>query len=164
VSEQEYIYIHSGLDLAAEARLVSDLLDLQIVSAEPNSPEATEIELTGSARVSDAERVSVWIEVNDRAIPDGPPELTSAADNYPFEVYVRVFGGLAGQADEARWIFDELVNKRPDTPMLLTHEGIDLVAAYLPDRGVHDFPPGTELGPKFELIWRDWIPAASGSE
>lgn len=162
MSEQEYIYIQSSLPLPAESRLVAEILDLQMTGDPSASPEATEIELVGSGRASDARQVVVWVGLNDDPIPEGPPDVRSAADDFAFELYVRAYdySTADAQALEARWMFDRLTTQRTDTPMLLTHEGVELLAAYLPERGVHDFPAGTEVSIEDLATWSSWVPNA----
>lgn len=161
MSEQEYIYIYSLLPLAEEAQTVADILGMQVEGDSATFAQATMIELSGAARVSDAEQVVVWVEQNDRAIPGEP--MRTAADDYPFEVYIRAYRPWSegAQEREARWIFDRLTDSRPDVPMLLTHEGIELLAAYLPERGIHNFPPGTDVDISDQATWANWVPETS---
>lgn len=162
MSEQEYIYIQSPLSLAAEAQLVAEILDLDVLDGQAVSPEREEVGLTGNARASDARRVVVSVGHTDPPILDGPLDLRSALDSYAFELYIRAIGFSTadGQEREARWIFDQLAKNRPDIPMLLTHEGINLVAAHLPGQAIHDFPPGTESGIEDVVTWGSWVPNA----
>jgi hypothetical protein len=157
VSEQEYLYIQSPLTLAAEAEQLADILGLEMRADARDVSEPIEFELTGAARVSDARALLLSVELNDRAMPDAPADWASAADGYAYEVYVQAFGTSEAQAREARAIFDELIKQRPDTPMLLTHEGIHLTAAYLPDAGVHDFSPGIEADMRHKSSWAAWV-------
>lgn len=162
MSEQEYIYIQSRLSLAAEARLVAEILDLDVLEDQVLSPVMEEVGLSGAARVSGARRVVVSVEYNEPPILDGPLDLRSALDSYAYEVYVRAIGISAAddQEREARWMFDRLTTGRPDIPMLLTHEGINLVAARVPGHPIHEFPPGIESGIEDVATWGNWVPNA----
>jgi hypothetical protein len=89
------------------------------------------------------------------------PELEGEAQ--AFDGYSTVFAiwttdrSLAKQSSEALQIFRELVVKRPDTAMVLTHD-LDLItAAYVPGLGSHEFPEGTTADVDDEPVWRPWV-------
>lgn len=63
----------------------------------------------------------------------------------------------AKQGSEALRIFRELVGKRPDTAMILTHDLDLVVAAYVPGLGSHEFPEGTTADADDEPVWRPWV-------
>jgi len=85
------------------------------------------------------------------------------AEAQAFDGYDTVFAiwttesSVDKQKAEAWQIFRELVVKRPDVAMVLTHD-LDLItAAYTPERGTHEFPDGTTVDASDEDAWRPWV-------
>lgn len=61
------------------------------------------------------------------------------------------------QSSEAFHIFRELILKRPDIAMILTHDLDLIIAAYTPGLGTHEFPDGTTVDVDDESVWRPWV-------
>ncbi|NUR94312.1 MAG: hypothetical protein HOV67_03530 [Kribbellaceae bacterium] len=61
------------------------------------------------------------------------------------------------QAREACALFNELAAVRPGVALVLSHALSWIVAAYLPGRGVHGFPPETSLDEDAIDAWQPWI-------
>ncbi|MEV0285219.1 hypothetical protein AB0H36_14005 [Kribbella sp. NPDC050820] len=80
------------------------------------------------------------------------------SSGYPIEVDIWLGRDEVVQAREARLVFGRLVEARPQTPMLLCHDLGGLVVAYVPGRGVHEFPAGTTMDAADAHEWRDWVP------
>jgi hypothetical protein len=157
MSTQENIFLQSGAAAGDEAKLLRDLLELEPI---PDTTGAgpDEYGLRGPARTVDGV-LGYAIQPNHHVEPDPGPENAQAFDTYPIEIDIWLGRDEAVQLQEARLVFDRLVEARPDVPMLLCHDLGRLVAAYLPGRGVHEFPVGTTMDAPDADQWRDWVQA-----
>ena len=155
MSTQENIFLQSGAAAADEAKLLRELLELEPI---PDTTGAGPDEhgLRGPARTVDGV-LGYVIQPNDNVEPDPTPETAQAFDAYPIEIDIWLGRDEAAQLQEARLIFDRLVEARPDVPMLLCHDLDVLVAAYRPGQGVHEFPAGTTVDAPHAGQWRDWV-------
>jgi hypothetical protein len=135
MSEQEYLYVAA-------------------VAVTPTQNDR-EVQLLGATPGSEGSTTELWVQENEPPVPGRHPDATAG---YPLEVSVRVYGPDDVQRSEGRRVFDGLREARPDLPLLLTHEGIEAVAVYRPDAGVHDFAPGTEVDPQDFDTWAPWVP------
>ncbi|MFI5694927.1 hypothetical protein ACIA58_23945 [Kribbella sp. NPDC051586] len=155
MSARENIFLWSGSAVADEAKALRELLDLEPI---PNNSgaEPDEYGLRGPARTVDGV-LGYLVQPNRHVEPDPRPEDAQAIDGYPVEIDIWL--GRSGQAqpDEARLVFDRLVEGRPDIPMLLCHDLDQLVAAYRPGQPVHEFPAGTTMDAPDADVWRDWV-------
>lgn len=156
MAARENIFLQSGSAAQDEAKLLQELLGLEPI---PNQSGARpdQYGLRGPAGTVDGGVLGFVIQPNHHVVPDPEPEDVQAIDSYPIEVDIWLGRDEVVQQQEARLIFDRLVDLRPDTPMLLCHDLGRLVAAYLPDRGVHAFPAGTTMDADDAEQWRDWV-------
>lgn len=131
---------------------------LQLEPLEDPDLEAGAYLFRGRARTMDGELVFV-VEPNTYGEVDPEPEDVSAIDRYTGVVEVRLVGAKdeESQAREARAVFDELAEGRPDVALVLSHAMSLIIAAYLPGVGVHSFPPGTTLDVPDDDVWGPWV-------
>ena len=155
MATQENIFLQSGSTAQDEARLLTDVLGLEPI---PNTSGAgpDEYGLRGPARTVDGV-LGFVVQPNHHVEPDPEPEDVQVIDTYPIEIDIWLGRDEAVQAQEARLVFDRLVQVRPEVPMLLCHELDRLVAAYLPGRGVREFPAGTTIDAPHAAQWREWV-------
>jgi hypothetical protein len=155
MSDQENIFLQSSKTAAEEATLLRDLLGLEPI---PDTTGAGPDEhgLRGPARTVDGV-LGFVIQPNDLAAPDPGPNDVQAIDTYQIEIDIWLGRDEVVQMQEARLVFDRLVEARPDVPMLLCHDLDLVVAAYRPGQGVHDFPAGTTIDAPDAGQWRDWV-------
>ena len=96
------------------------------------------------------------IQPNTYVVFEPEPQEVQAIDGYPVEIAVWLGRDEGTQRQEARLVFEDHVRTRPDVPVLLCHDVSALIAAYLPEKGVYDFPPGTTIDAAHQDRWRDW--------
>lgn len=155
MATRENIFMQSGSTAEEEARLLTGLLGLEPIP-DTSGAGPDEHGLRGPARTVDGV-LGYVIQPNYHIEPDPEPEDVQAIDTYPIEVDIWLGRDEVVQAREARLVFDRLVEARPQTPMLLCHDLGGLVAAYVPARGVHEFPAGTTMDAADAHEWRDWV-------
>ena len=155
MATQQNIFLQSGSTAQDEARQLTDVLGLEPI---PNTSGAgpDEFGLRGPARTVDGV-LGFVVQPNRHVEPDPEPDDVQAIDSYPIEIDIWLGRDEAVQAQEARLVFDRLVQARPAVSMLLCHELDRLVAAYLPGRGVHEFPAGTTIDALHAGQWREWV-------
>lgn len=160
MAERENIFLRSVLAVQDEANALQELLGLEPI---PNQAGARPGQhgLRGKAGAVDG-TLGYLVQPNGHVDPEAAPDEVQAFDNYPVEIDIWLGSRGPEQAQEARAVFDRLVAERPDVPMLLCHDLDLLVAAYLPGRGVHEFPPGTTVDAPDAEQWRPWV--AAGQE
>ncbi|WP_433157659.1 hypothetical protein [Kribbella sp. CA-247076] len=157
MAEQENIFLQSGAAIGDEAKLIQDLLGLEpIPNAEGAGPDVHG--LRGPAATADG-MVGYVIQPNGHVDPNAEPDEVQAFDDYQVEIDIWLGARGPTQAQEARLVFDRLVEARPEVPMLLCHDLTLLVAAYRPGHGIHEFPPGTTVDAPDAAHWREWIVA-----
>jgi hypothetical protein len=106
-----------------------------------------------------AETVAIMLRPNGFVDVDPEPEDIQAIDKYPVDLNIWLIGSRDEdlQLRETRSMFDTLVTRRPDVPVLLVHNLDTLVVAYLPGKDVHTFDP--KISPDVEDFdtWRPWV-------
>ncbi|TWD84431.1 hypothetical protein FB561_5618 [Kribbella amoyensis] len=150
---REYLYVRTTEPVAAEAEYLRKLYDLEPIPDGADEPD--EIGLRGPARTADA-TVGYEIQPNTYVVFEPEPQEVQAIDGYPVEIAVWLGRDEGTQRQEARLVFEDHVRTRPDVPVLLCHDVSALIAAYLPEKGVYDFPPGTTIDAAHQDRWRDW--------
>jgi hypothetical protein len=155
MATRENIFLQSGSSAEEEARLLAGLLGLEPIP-DTSGAGPDEYGLRGPAQTVDGV-LGFVIQPNYHVEPDPEPEDVQAIDAYPIEIDIWLGRDEMVQAQEARLVFDRLVEARPQVPMLLCHELGRLVAAYVPGRGVHEFPAGTTMDAPDADQWRDWV-------
>jgi hypothetical protein len=155
MATRENIFLQSGSTVQDEAKLLQDLLGLEPIP-DTSGAGPDQHGLRGPAR-SGAGVVGFVVQPNHHVELDPEPEDVQAIDTYPIEIDIWLGRDEVVQAQEARLVFDQLVEVRPDVPMLLCHDLGRLVAAYLPGRGVHEFSAGTTMDAPDAHQWRDWV-------
>lgn len=153
---REYLFLRTTEPVAAVADELRKRYDLEPIPNGSDDPD--EIGLRGPARTADA-TAGYEIQPNTYAVFEPEPDEVQAIDGYPVEVGVWLGKDEGTQQQEARLVFDDQVRTQPDVAVLLCHNVSGLVAAYLPGRGVHEFPPGTTIDVAHQDLWRDWVPA-----
>ncbi|WP_350274885.1 hypothetical protein [Kribbella sp. HUAS MG21] len=156
MSNSDTIFLASSEPVDATAAWLVDALRLERVD-DPDLREGQHF-LRGRARTADG-RVLLVVGPNVYGETDPEPEDVSAIDRYTAVVDVRIAGSRneEAQAKEARAVFDELAALRPPIPLVLATAMSLIVAAYLPDAGVHTFPPRTTLDADDIDAWRPWV-------
>ena len=115
--------------------------------------ETGELQYKGRARTSDGV-IGVYIGPNTF---EPEPDEVQAMDGYAVVVDVQYRTRKDAQAEEARLLFELLVDGLSDVPALLSHNVELPVAAYLPERGVQQFEPGTTLDDPDVGTWEPWV-------
>ncbi|GAB2645469.1 hypothetical protein [Kribbella swartbergensis] len=155
MSEQENIFLRSSATAEEAATVLRELLDLEPIP-DTSGAGPDEHGLRGPARTVEGV-LGFVIQPNDLAAPDRGTDDVQAIDGYPIEIDIWLGRDEVVQLKEARLVFDRLVEARPDVPMLLCHDLDLVVAAYLPGRGVHEFPAGTTVDAPDAEKWREWV-------
>lgn len=155
MAARENIFLQSGATVRDEAKLLQDVLGLEpIPDTSGSGPD--QYGLRGRARTVDGV-LGFLIQPNHHVEPHPEPEDVQAIDTYQIEVDIWLGRDESVLLQEARLVFDWLVQARPDVPMLLCHDLEELVAAYRPGQGVHEFPAGTTMDAPDADQWRDWV-------
>ena len=156
MSTDDNIFLAASTPLEEVAGWLSEALRLERVE-DPELRDGAFL-FRGRARTVDGD-VYFLIEPNVYGEVDPAPEDVSAIDRYQGVVDIRYAGKKNEelQEREARAVFDDLADRRPDVAMVLSHNMSLMTAAYLPGVGVHAFPPGTSLDEPDEENWRPWI-------
>jgi hypothetical protein len=156
MSTSDTIFLAAGEPLDRTADWLAGALRLERL----DDPELKENEhfFRGRARTVEG-KVLFVVGPNIYGEIDPEPEDVSAIDHYTGVVDVRLVGKKdeESQAREARAVFDELAEGRPDVALVLGHAMSLIVAAYLPGAGVHYFPPGTTLDVPDDDAWSPWV-------
>ncbi|MFJ9523131.1 phosphotransferase family protein [Kitasatospora sp. NPDC101801] len=107
----------------------------------------------GPAGTSCAIEPNVFIEH-----ADAPPDEHNAYDGYPVMVEIwqpnKDYDQLRAVA---RRVFDALAQAPGAAPLLLVWELEWPLAAFLPTKGVHDFPEGTSVDAEHRAHWEPWV-------
>lgn len=156
MSNTDDIFLAASEPLETTADWLSRTLQLEPLE-DPEMDEGTYL-FRGRARTGDGELVFV-VEPNTYGEVDPEPEDVSAIDRYTGVVEVRLVGAKdeESQMREARAVFDQLAEVRPNVALVLSHALSLMIAAYLPGAGVHYFPPGTTLDVPDDEVWRPWV-------
>lgn len=156
MSTDDNIFLATAQPLREVAGWLSGALGLERVDSTELKEDA--YLFRGRARTVDGDLL-VLLEPNVYGEVDPDPEDVSAIDQYQGAVDIRYAGRKDEelQAREARALFDELVDTRPDTAMVLSHDMALMIAAYLPSAGVHTFADGTTLDAPDIETWRPWV-------
>ncbi|NEA30157.1 hypothetical protein [Streptomyces sp. SID13031] len=94
---------------------------------------------------------------------DPEPDDVQAFDAYPPETAIRYGTRVEGvQEQQARLIFEKLVETRPDVPMLLAHDLDLLVGAHLPGGGTQYWPDPPTVDAPDQDDWRPWVTETRG--
>jgi hypothetical protein len=157
MGDRENLFLQTGASVQAEAELLQRLLGLEPI---PNTGGAApdEIGLRGPARTVDG-KVGYEVQPNTYAEIDPEPDDVQVFDSYPVVIDIWLGKDEGTQAQEARLVFDELVEARLEVPMLISHNLDRLVAAYLPGKGVYEFPADTSVDAPHSDRWSPWVPA-----
>jgi hypothetical protein len=161
MSTRENIFLQSAAAVADEAKLLQELLGLEPIP-DTTGARPDQHGLRGPARTVDGV-LGYVIQPNHHVEVDPEPEDVQAIDSYPVEIDIWLGRDQAAQSQEARLVFDQLVAARPEVPMLLCHDLDELVAAYRPGKGVHEFPAGTSMDAPDAGQWREWVPSGQES-
>jgi hypothetical protein len=154
---RENIFLQSSSAVRDETKLLQDLLGLEPIP-DQSAAGPDQFGLRGPARTVEGV-LGYVVQPNHHVVPDAEPEDVQAIDAYSLEVDIWLGRDEAVQRHEARLVFDRLVESRPDVPMLLCHDLDLLVAAYLPGKGVQEFPAGTTIDEPDAGLWRGWVQA-----
>lgn len=156
MQDREYLFLQTSRSSGAEAEWLEKEFGLEPIPNGVDDP--ARVGLRGKARTRDG-AVGYEVQPNTYPVSDPEPDEVQAIDAYPVQIAVWLGHDEGSQLAEGRQVFDEVVKARPDVPVLLCHTVDALVAAYLPGRGVHDFPPGTTIDAVDQELWRDWVSA-----
>ncbi|HZX02411.1 hypothetical protein [Kribbella sp.] len=150
-SDEIFLALSGPLETAAEQ--VARVLGLEANG--DLRAETGELQYKVRARTSDG---VMGIYIGPNTFQPEPGEA-QAMDGYGVVVDVQYRTHKPQQAEEARLMFEALVEGLPDIPALLSHNLVMLVAAYLPERGTHTFEPGITLDVEDIDVWRPWVVA-----
>ncbi|WP_282204627.1 hypothetical protein [Kitasatospora fiedleri] len=156
MSQQDLVFVADDRPLAEAAREIARAVGAS-VDPEHSSPERISLVLNSSSAGAEVE-VRCHVERNVFAEKDPSPEEVNAYDGYPvlLDVWLRRRDDRRQQA-EAKALFERLAQASPQAPTLLVQELGLLVAAHLPARGVHEFPPDTTVDAEDRDAWGDWV-------
>lgn len=155
MADREILFLKTAASVEDEAKLLKDMLELEPIPNQ-STAAADEFGLRGPARTVDG-TLGFEVRPNGYSEVDPDPEDVQAFDGYEVEIDIWLGGRGPEQQQEGRLVFDLLVEARPDVPMLLCHTLDRLIAAYLPGRGVHEFPPDTSVDAPHADRWKDWV-------
>jgi hypothetical protein len=151
MTSYEHLFIRSATGFEVEASDLSAALGMALVHNDEGVWLNRDLPLNGVV-------VGGEVHANNYTDPVAAAEEVQAFDGYRTVFAIRVLPRKAAdQRAEALKIFEELVARRPATPMLLTHDLDLLVAAYLPDRGVHLFAGQVTVDSEDAATWRPWV-------
>ncbi|TCC19259.1 hypothetical protein [Kribbella sindirgiensis] len=148
-SDEIFLALDEPLEVAAER--VARVLELEFNG--DLRAETGELQYKVRARTSDGV-VGVYIGPNTF---EPEPDEVQAMDGYAVVVDVQYRTRKDAQAEEARLMFERLVDALSDVPALLSHNVEVLVAASLPGRGTHTFDPGTTVDDPDLSTWEPWV-------
>lgn len=154
MSDDDNIFLATSELVPDVAGWLAEKLGLAPVEEEP---EKQLVRLRGRARSADGDLV-LTVSPNGYVNVD-PAEEAQAIDRYPIDIDI----WYAGQPDEdlqaleARLVFDELIELRPEVPMLLSHNLSTLTAAHLPGTGTQYFDPAPSLDEPDLEKWQHWV-------
>jgi hypothetical protein len=155
MSDTDSIFLAVDEPVAQVSEWLADVLGLEQVSE--RSAGANEVRLRGRA-VTDDGWLGFVVEPNGHVLQEPEPDEIQAIDAYGIEIDMKYLSKVENVLHrEARLVFDNLVQARPDLPMLLCEELAILVAAHLPDRGTQYFEPSTTVDAADIEIWHPWI-------
>ncbi|GAA2125325.1 hypothetical protein GCM10009759_77330 [Kitasatospora saccharophila] len=156
MSQQDFVFVASGRPLAAVAREIARAVGAS-VDPEHSSPQRVSLVLSSPAAGPEVE-VRCHVERNQFSEQAPPPEEVNAYDGYPvlLDVWLRRRNDQRQQV-AARALFERMAQASPRTPTLLVQELGLLLAAHLPDHGVHEFPPGTTVDAQDQEAWGNWV-------
>ncbi|WP_433005905.1 hypothetical protein [Kribbella sp. CA-294648] len=156
MSTVENIFL--GTDLPVQEVLdgwLVPLFGLQSVPGEP--PEGEEFYVRGRAIDGDG-WLGFVVRPNGYAQTDPQPDDAQAFDAYPLEIAIRHGARIEGiQEQQARLVFEKLVETRPDVAMLLVHDLDRLIAAHLPGAGTQYWSEPPTVDAPDEDQWRPWV-------
>lgn len=156
MSTVENIFL--GTDLPVRQVLDNWLIPLFGLESVPGEPPVGE-EFYVRGRAIEAEGwLGFVVRPNGYAEVDPEPDDVQAFDGYPVEIAIRY--GLRVedvQAQQARVVFEKLVEARPDVPMLLVHDLDLLVGAHLPGRGTQYFEEPVTVDAPDRDSWKAWV-------
>ncbi|WP_020391351.1 hypothetical protein [Kribbella catacumbae] len=156
MSTVESIFL--GTDLPVQQVLddwLVPLFGLESVPDEP--PEGEEFYVRGRAIDADG-WLGFVVRPNGYAAVAPEPDDVQAFDAYPLEIAVRYGARIEGvQEQQARLVFEKLVEARPDVPMLLVHDLDRLVGAHLPGGGTQYWPEPPTVDAPDQDKWRSWV-------
>jgi hypothetical protein len=156
--DREHLFLQTDASVREVADFLLATFELEPIPNQTDDPN--DIGLRGPARTADAV-VGFEVRANGFAMVDPEPDEVQAIDDYPIEIAVWLGKDEGAQLAEARLVFDRLVGAWSAVPMLLCHDIDVLVAAYLPGRGVHEFPDGgVSIDVGADPAWRGWIRSA----
>ncbi|MFJ4679050.1 hypothetical protein [Kitasatospora sp. NPDC088783] len=155
MSQQDFVFVADHRPLAEAAREIARAVGAR-VDPEHSRPQRVSLVLSSSSPGPEVE-VRCHVEANEFAEQDPPPQEVNAYDGYPvlLDVWLRRRDDRRQQA-EAKALFELLARASP-TPTLLVQELGLLLAAHLPARGVHEFPPDTTVDAEDRGVWGDWV-------
>lgn len=156
MSDVENIFL--GVDVPH--RLVAEdwLTPLLGLEALPDGLDSEdEIGLSGRAMGTDGWLVYL-VRRNGYAEVDPEPDEVQAFDRYPVEIEISLRAkDRSMQEQQARLVFDQLVEARGEVPMLLVHDLDVLVAAHLPGLGTEYFGEMVTVDAPDQDKWRGWV-------
>ncbi|WBQ07851.1 hypothetical protein [Kribbella sp. CA-293567] len=152
MSEEYSVFLRTGQSVAEVAAWLKELLGLRPVA--DASGRDDEVGLRGAA-VTVEGTLGFLVHRNWHVLVDPEPGEVQAIDAYPVQVDVWYGDDEGVQEREARLVFEKLTGA--GVAMLLVRDVTDLVAAYLPEAGMHDFPAGVSMDEPDLEQWRDWV-------
>jgi hypothetical protein len=161
MSTVENIFL--GTDLPVREVLEEWLMPLFGLESVPEEPPVGE-EFYVRGRAIGADGWLGWVvRPNSYAEIDPLPEDVQAFDAYPLEISIRYGGRDEGvQEQQARLIFEKLVETRPHVAMLLVHDLGLLVGAHLPGRGTQYWAEPPTVDAPDQDKWLPWVISADG--
>jgi hypothetical protein len=146
VSRSTHIFLATDLPPREAADRIAEALGVQATARDGNVYVAVQL---------DGAEVGGEVTANRfGAPPDPEPDEISVLDGYPVAYEIRrVPADEDATLAAARQVFDMLA-ERLKWPALLVDNLAVLVAAWSPDEGFTDFPPGTSPDAEDEERWR----------
>jgi hypothetical protein len=152
MSEQEHIFLRSGLSPEDTAQKLAEVLHARIIRHDNGE--------IGVHRAAAADRVrSIGGEVieNEYGENDPEPGEESVYDDYDlvFELWLSGYTDEVLLHAESRRLFDEIVAQLP-WPAVHAKVGGPLYSASMPGLGRTDFPPGTSSYVESRALWEPY--------
>ncbi|MFI5706268.1 hypothetical protein [Kribbella sp. NPDC051620] len=158
MSTVENIFL--GTDLPVREVLEEWLMPLFGLENVPEEPPVGE-DFYVRGRAMGADGWLGWVvRPNSYAEVDPLPEDVQAFDAYPLEISIR-YGSRSEEIQEqqARLVFEKLIEAQPDVAMLLVHDLGLLVGAHLPGVGTKYFDGSVTVDAPDQELWRGWVRA-----
>jgi hypothetical protein len=139
MSRSIHVFMHTSLGPVEAAERIAEALDAELARDEDGR-----VYVTRATEHDDTEQAGGQVSVNRYGAPPGlPPDEVSVLDGYDitFEIRSTVEDQSVRRAEARRFFTD--IAERLGWPALLVENLDVLVAAWHPQHGRTDFPPGT---------------------